>query len=61
MSRYEKAYRRGFSDGCSAAGAKYSRSSDEGSRAAWICFAVSMCACTAFAIAASIVNLFGLA
>ena len=41
MSRYERAYYKGYTDGSSAAGSKYPRRSTA-DRAAWICFSVSV-------------------
>ena len=60
MSRYERAYYRGYTDG-SAAGNKYRHRRSTADRVAWICFSVSVCICTAFAIAASAATLLGLA
>ena len=60
MSKYERAYYKGYTDGSSAAGSKYTRRNGI-ERAAWIFFSVSVCICTAFAIAASAATLLGLA
>ena len=54
MSEYEKAYRDGYRAGSSA------RDREDGGRAGWVFIAVSMCSCTAFAIIASIIQVFHL-
>ena len=51
MSEYEKAYRDGYRAGSCA------RDREDGGRAGWVCIAVSVCSCTAFAIIASVIQL----
>ena len=55
MSEYEKAYREGYRAGTAA------RDRDDDGRAGWVFITVSMCSCTAFAIIASIIQVFHLA
>lgn len=58
MSDYEKAYMKGYLEGCGESDMEHMRK--DGGRAGWICMCIAIYACTAFSIAASVIEVFGL-
>ena len=57
---YEEGYNEGYLEGYDRSRAELARRSD-GGKAGWICMCIAIWAMAAFAIAASVIEIFGLA